>query len=450
MLDKFLQDNFIFICGKDQIGCDLFQVRIEEKQSYVMSAYEDYIAINSLGFIKYDITELTDGNYQNESDGIYVKKEYFNFNQIPSLMTINTINDLITNKNTACIGYSDNIIKPIYFYDFNKELGYDYVDVNKVKSIKDTFNNTNYDTVICNATHRLKHHMNILENITSKQIIITKVPLWSLVILSKKYKIEYGKMNNYYYIKLGTNIINNITYYDIYSFLQTKPKKIVNNEQQLKIFYHICAINNWKDILRRQIDTIIKVPYHKLYIFAICEENEVYNYIKELYNIDFIYYDTTDNEKESFTIRNIRYFVNDNDVVFYLHNKGVTRYKTNQLEIFKVVYTIPDLYENVVKWCVFMEYALFINYKYCIEKLKDFDVISLNCVKYPPHFAGNFWIARGSLLKNIPEHTADERYLFRIPFKYHSVADINNENGWDLYFNSAPDPVDFFDIEITD
>jgi len=73
-----IKDNFIFIPQKDQIGHDLYYNRkslIDMKD--MAENTENCIAFNTLGFFKHKIDNLTESKYFGDSDGIYIKKDYY-------------------------------------------------------------------------------------------------------------------------------------------------------------------------------------------------------------------------------------------------------------------------------------------------------------------------------------------------------------------------------------
>ena len=74
---RILKDNFIYIPGGDQIGCDLYHKQNNIK-NMVLCAENDKqcIAFNTLGFFKSSITNITSSRWFGEGDGIYIKKEY--------------------------------------------------------------------------------------------------------------------------------------------------------------------------------------------------------------------------------------------------------------------------------------------------------------------------------------------------------------------------------------
>jgi GR25 family glycosyltransferase involved in LPS biosynthesis len=70
--------EYIFVQGFDQINYDMYHVsNVDVKALQDIADIIPCVAFNSLGFFKEQLTELTPSNYFKETDGIYVKKEYY-------------------------------------------------------------------------------------------------------------------------------------------------------------------------------------------------------------------------------------------------------------------------------------------------------------------------------------------------------------------------------------
>ena len=152
--------HFIFLKGFDYPGNDLFMGNSIESLSN--SAQEDYrcVGYNTLGFLKYeiDLNNLVKTGYLKENDGIYIKKEYYDYyinsNKENSICKFKHINRLLRVKmlcnwcsseqlckewsNMCKIGYkwdnieitwSDDNID--YYVIINKPLSNDYYDPKK-------------------------------------------------------------------------------------------------------------------------------------------------------------------------------------------------------------------------------------------------------------------------------------------------------------------------------
>jgi GR25 family glycosyltransferase involved in LPS biosynthesis len=74
---RILKDNFIYIPGGDQIGCDLYHKRDNLKNMVLCATGDKHcIAFNTLGFFKSSIETITKSRWFGKGDGIYIKKEY--------------------------------------------------------------------------------------------------------------------------------------------------------------------------------------------------------------------------------------------------------------------------------------------------------------------------------------------------------------------------------------
>jgi hypothetical protein len=169
----------------------------------------------------------------------------------------------------------------------------------------------------------------------------------------------------------------------------------------IKIFYHITCINNWKDIVREQL---IKIIYSGLYekveeivCFVIIPDatkiDENINYIKTFGNKIKIAETSTEKKNELYTIKNITNHINKDTKLLYIHTKGVSRVNTTQYNNGSTTFTIPNLYNNIVDWRDYMEYNLIKNHVKCLEQLDTNDCVGVN---YVGHYSGNFWWTTGN------------------------------------------------------
>ena len=83
--NKFLTDNYVFIQKYDQHDNDLYYKHNKNKMSLLNICENDNFAVgfNSLGFFKkmIDIEKLKFSPYFKQTDGLYIKKSYFDLNQ---------------------------------------------------------------------------------------------------------------------------------------------------------------------------------------------------------------------------------------------------------------------------------------------------------------------------------------------------------------------------------
>lgn len=155
------------------------------------------------------------------------------------------------------------------------------------------------------------------------------------------------------------------------------------------IYFHICCINNWKEIVSSLLE---KIKSSGLYdnikeircgVLGICDDSEIFNdpkikIIGQSDNIDI---------KENFTINKL-YEDSKNELfnVLYIHSKGV-RHNNNI---------------NIIDWVNYMSHFNINCYKYCIELLNNYDTVGVNLQDNPSlHYSGNFWWSKSTYIRKL-------------------------------------------------
>ncbi|NBU99207.1 MAG: hypothetical protein EBS19_13515 [Spirochaetia bacterium] len=193
------------------------------------------------------------------------------------------------------------------------------------------------------------------------------------------------------------------------------------------IFWHICGLNHWKEIVEDQFKEIhsskLFEDLDKIYITYLGESKEDVNFLLEKTNkIHLIYYSNYLKDYERACLRELKKWSQANDsYVLYIHAKGVSR---------------PHKMKGVWAWRKMLEFILINKYEYSIKGLEDgYDVIGSNLTmsyhnKYVIDvyvhrlfFSGNFWWAKTSYLKNLPDIIEHEKDLSK---SYH--------RGYPLYY----------------
>jgi hypothetical protein len=157
------------------------------------------------------------------------------------------------------------------------------------------------------------------------------------------------------------------------------------------IYFHICCINNWKDVFNNLFNKIkdsglydiIKeircgiLGNHEFYdplftdpkinIFGMSDNLNQY----ELFTLNKLY---EDSKKEKFK-------------VLYIHTKGVRHNNQNI---------------NVNDWIEYLSYFNIEKYKRCIELLDEYDTVGVNLTKENPiHYSGNFWWSKSEYINKL-------------------------------------------------
>ena len=163
-----------------------------------------------------------------------------------------------------------------------------------------------------------------------------------------------------------------------------------NKDRNIYIYFHICCLNNWRDIV--------------INIFNKIRDSGLYNMVDEIrccvlgnFNEnDEIFQDnkvrilkTSENLKEfeNFTVdRLLEDSKKESFYVLYLHSKGVTKPKS-----------LP-----VQDWVDYMLYFNVESYLECLEYIKENDTVGVNLTKHPVvHYSGNFWWSKSDHIKNL-------------------------------------------------
>jgi len=166
------------------------------------------------------------------------------------------------------------------------------------------------------------------------------------------------------------------------------------------IYIHICCINNWVEIVSLLFEKIKEsgLYNHITKIRCVILGNYLSN--EDLFKdnkIEIIYHNIDIRLHEKITINIIYDTVsesNDDFNILYIHSKGVKHNGQNQC---------------VKDWVDYLIYFNIENYRSCLEKLKDYDVVGVNLNKEPCiHYSGNFWWSKASHVKKIGLLTNDE------------------------------------------
>lgn len=155
------------------------------------------------------------------------------------------------------------------------------------------------------------------------------------------------------------------------------------------IYLHICAINNWKEIVQKLFDRIkssglydkIETIRYTLLGDAECLKDELFKDPK----FKNIVYSPQLDLYESATLNKIWYAAKEEEFnVLYLHSKGVSHNGKT---------------DYITKWVEYLTYFNIDRYSDCLEYLKDNDVVSVNSENYIMfHYSGNFWWSKSSYI----------------------------------------------------
>ena len=184
-------------------------------------------------------------------------------------------------------------------------------------------------------------------------------------------------------------------------------KMVGGGQSHIYVFYHIFCNENTLDILRDQATKILYSGLYAdamhIYCFLVGKKGDIDTvkaYIETLPQKFVVKAEGVDDKTfEQFTMTKIDGLVHANDKILYIHTKGVVRSGGKT--------TASDC---IYLWRNYMEWYVIANYKKCLEKLKDHDVVGAiyKDSQIGPHFSGNFWWSTGSYFKKLTAKTGNK------------------------------------------
>ena len=170
------------------------------------------------------------------------------------------------------------------------------------------------------------------------------------------------------------------------------------------IVYHCYLINNWKEIITRQLARVKNSGLYDaadlFYITAICakeQEDEFKSLLKEYNKIQLIL--ASENRYEYEGIKKVKELGDayDDIKILYFHTKGVS----NQYITFNGKEHSSEKYNNIKEWAECLEYFLIDKWDESIQKLNEFDNVGVTCEN--GWYWGNFWWTQSKHIKKCGE-----------------------------------------------
>lgn len=202
------------------------------------------------------------------------------------------------------------------------------------------------------------------------------------------------------------------------------------------IYIHICAINNWKDIVKRLFDRIrssglydrIDALYYSLLGEYECLNDDIFK-DQKFHNI---LYSHQQGLYESVTLNKLWYHAKEEEFnVLYLHSKGVSHNGTNQ---------------RILDWVEYLTYFNIDRYSDCLKHLEDNDVVGVNISNNVMlHYSGNFWWSKSSYINKSTQYCVN--YAYTAPEHWitlsreGSYVDLNCLN--DIFYNEIFSELDY-------
>ena len=155
------------------------------------------------------------------------------------------------------------------------------------------------------------------------------------------------------------------------------------------IYFHICCINNWKDIFNKLMENIKK--------------SRLYDNIKEI-RCNIL---TKDNDLSFFSDPKIKIIGTSSNYNLYENSTINLLYEHSYQEDFNVLYihTKGVTHKgsvNVADWVNYLTYFNIYKYDICLEELKTNDTVGVNLQELPElHYSGNFWWSKSQYIRKL-------------------------------------------------
>lgn len=202
-------------------------------------------------------------------------------------------------------------------------------------------------------------------------------------------------------------------------------------------FYHLCTINNWRDVLGEQLeawmDSGLADATRRVFLSVVgpeaAEARAILDYALGS-PATFAYCSEDPTSFERPLLEYAHGFCEHDEplarAVWYMHGKGVSSPHWRN--------------PRVTEWRRFMEYFVVEHWRDCVDSLTEYDACGVNWHTEPsPHFSGNFWWASPRYLATLPA-TIGPR-----PFEPESWVGMNQprircfqESGVDHYAEPYP------------
>jgi hypothetical protein len=176
---------------------------------------------------------------------------------------------------------------------------------------------------------------------------------------------------------------------------------------KIKIYYHVCMVNHWQDIVREQLDTIKSsgIPYETVNIGALGEQSQLeilQKIIREYENVGIRRYSTDIKQYEYFTLRTLK---EDSDKATekfygaYIHVKGVSYPPEHDAHFGGYFWRSYMMHFTIREWQK--------NYRALDLKYMGYDLCGCKVVpkRVSPsehtHFSGNFFMFNSEYVRSL-------------------------------------------------
>lgn len=194
---------------------------------------------------------------------------------------------------------------------------------------------------------------------------------------------------------------------------------------QIHVVYHVGMLNNWKRVVMDQLQTLticglgsmassMTISYSGGDVDELKHVVELFPFIRQLKQVQQLVYLPASTEAPwegkamSYISQKCHETYNDtsnNSVVYYFHNKGVSKYENddwvNDCQPKKTIWT----YCNVLHWRKYLEFFLLEKPTLCLTALLHHgaSTCGIDLHDFPSwHYSGNFWSATCTYVRTLP------------------------------------------------
>jgi hypothetical protein len=178
----------------------------------------------------------------------------------------------------------------------------------------------------------------------------------------------------------------------------------------IALAYHVGMVKNWRTVVLDQLQTLHQcglghAARHLILSYSGGEMGQLTDLLKPTYHfpqLELVRAVRAERVPWEGPIMNeVQEYCTENPeaVVFYFHNKGVSRYGPD----WRNVTDQPWTYSRVLYWRKFMEYFTIERPQLCLDMILNGNKSACGCnFERPPHFSGNYWVASCQYLVKLP------------------------------------------------
>ena len=355
--EQWKNENFQRNC----IANGITQIELAENDLLIISDLDEITDPTILQHLKHNKIDIKDGGFTLSQD-MY----YYNLNTIHcEKWTRSKIVTYATYLTTTPQAIRDDTMLPLLM-NAGWHLSY-FGDKKFIKNKLHNFGHQEYNTALYTNEDYIEHMMNNNKDLFQRSYV----------------PIKYIAIDNNTYLPPLYN-----------TYLRNYVKPLHLPTTPIYVYFHICCINNWEEIVSRlmfklknsglyhivrEIKCIVLGNYTNCSFFEDPKVHIVYHSLDlslhEKQTINILYNDCIDATEEFH--------------VLYLHSKGVKHFNNLKTE------------KNVSDWTDYLAYFNIYQYNLCLRMLSNCDAVGVNLQQsvdeyIPLHYSGNFWWSKSS------------------------------------------------------